>query len=89
MNAKLLKFARRAPLFFALVYDYALQSRRHVRACRKIRKLNADLQQQIRALLDASWGWDIDRETYDNLIILQYTVDQAVKDYTADVDFER
>lgn len=88
MNAKLLKFARRAPFLFALVYDFELGQKRHARVCRKLKKLNETAQQHMRAELDAAWGWDIDRDTYDNLIILAHNVDQAVKEYTADVDFE-
>lgn len=88
MNAKLLKFARRAPRLFSLVYGFELNQKRHARVCRKLKKLNEKAQQEIRAKLDAAWGWDIDRDTYDNLIILAHYVDQAVKEYTADVDFE-
>jgi hypothetical protein len=83
MNAKLLKFARRAPRLFSLVYGFELEQKRHARVCRKIKKLNAKLQAEVRERLDAAWGWDIDRDTYDNLIILAYNVDRAVKEYTA------
>ena len=89
MNAKLLKFARRAPRLFSLVYTFELDQKRHVRFCRKLKKLNAKIQAQTQKRLDAAWGWDIDRDTYDNLIILAHNVDQAVNEYTADVDFER
>ncbi len=88
MNAKFLKFARRAPRLFALIYGFELNQKRHARICRKFKKLSETKQRQIRAKLDAAWGWDIDRETYDILIILSYMLDQAVEEYTADVDFE-
>lgn len=88
MNAKLLKFARRAPRLFSLVYAFEFSKKRHARFCRKLKKLNAKIQAQTQKRLDAAWGWDIDRDTYDNLIILAHNVDQAIKDYTADVDFE-
>lgn len=89
MNAKLLKFARRAPRLFSLVYGFELNQKRHARVCRKIKKLNEKAQNEIRAKLDAAWGWDIDRETYDNLILISYAMDKLTKDYTSDVDFER
>lgn len=87
MNAKLLKFARRAPRFFSIVYGFELNQKHHARVCRKLKKLNEKAQKEIRAKLDAAWGWDIDRDTYDNLIILAHNVDQAVKEYIAGEGF--
>lgn len=87
MNAKLLKFARRAPFLFAIVYGFELDQKRHARTCRKLKKLNETVQQKIRAELDAAWGWDIDRETYDNLILISHDLDRIVKEYASDVDF--
>lgn len=89
MNAKLLKIARRAPRLFSLVYGSELNQKRHARMCRKLKKLNEKEQKKIRAKLDAAWGWDIDRETYDNLLILAYNLNQFAEEYMADVDFER
>lgn len=87
MNAKLLKFARRAPRLFSLVYGFEMEKKRHARVCRKLKKLNEKVQKEVRAKLDAAWGWDIDRDTYDNLIIIAHNVDQAVKEYIAGEDF--
>lgn len=87
MNAKLLKFARRAPFLFAHVYAFELSKKRHARVCRKLKKLNTKVQAKVREQLDAAWGWDMDRDTYDNLIILAHDVDQAVREYIAGEDF--
>lgn len=73
MKTNLLKFSRKHPVLYYLKYGQLIEARRRVREI-------DNLTRKAKRIADASWGWDIDRDTYDTCIIAAYILREFKKE---------
>lgn len=72
MKTNLLKFSRKHYVLFCLKYGRLIEARRRVREI-------DSLTHKAKCIADQCWGWDIDRDTYDNCIIAAHTLQEFKK----------
>lgn len=70
MKTNLLKFYRKHPVFFAILYGRQMDARKYARTITKAERFFKDHA-------DACWGWDIDRDAYDACVIAAHMLKEC------------